>query len=360
MQDHHRDSLYRRIVHRPVAERALIQRELRQLTEQGSLAAALRALFRQQVNAGYVLFDPSDSTLEEKRFFDPELGITLRLQWNPQRELRKHHHLLIERGVLVRTADPERLINRNAKGVGCYLCHHNIAQQNPSEIALPIPLAGEPYYLGANFAPIADNHFTVMSATHRPQRYHAGILRAGLDLVQRSAGEFRAMFNGLAGASIEEHEHLQATDAVFPIEGLQGGPQDVFVEEDGARLSAPKYYLPVWLIEGDDVEALVRLGDRAIGAWQRLAPQRHTENLIISRHGSRYRIFVLLRDRQRLIAPGRFGAMASFEAGGLIVLSQSPEHGVLDERQLFDSADLTQMRGLLSAIKPERAPPEPG
>lgn len=358
MQNYRRDSLYQRIISRPTAERTLIQRELRELTTQLSLGSALRALFRQQVNAGYVLFDPSASTLDEKRFLDPELGITLRLQWNPQRELRKHHHLLVDRGVLVRAADPERLVNRNAKGVGCYLCHANIAQQNPSEIVLPLALAGETYYLGANFAPIADNHFTVMSEIHRPQRYHAGILRAGLDLVARTQGEFRALFNGLAGASIEEHEHLQATDAIFPIEGLQSHPQDVLLEEDGARLSAPSYLLPVWLIEGDDPEALVRLGDRAIGAWQRLAPQRHTENLIISRDGSRYRIFVLLRDRERLIAPGRFGAMASFEAGGLIVLSQSPEHGALDERQLFERADLAQMRGLLRAIRPEIAPPE--
>lgn len=349
--------LFDRISRRPNAERAQVVAEAERLASLSSLAWSLRALFRQQVQAGYVLFDPHAQAPEEKRFEDPEFGLALQLQWNPARELRKHHHLLLERGVLVKAADPSKLVNRNARGIGCYLCHENMAQQNPGEITLRRPLAGEPYYLGANFAPIADNHFTVMSGVHRPQRYHAGVVRAGLELVAATGGAFRALFNGLAGASIEEHEHLQATDARFPIEALRARTEDVLWEAEGARLAMPPYYLPLWLAEGQEIAPLVRICDLAIRAWQRLDPERHTENLIITRGESGFRVFILLRDRARLAAPERHGAMASFEAGGLIVLSEAPEAGPVDERRLFQTATLPRVRRLLTALRPEREPP---
>lgn len=344
--------LYERIARQPGSQRRQIAEDVARLGRI-SLAWALRALFRQQARSGYVLFDPAADPAERRCLDDPELGIILQLQWNPQRALRKQHRQLVERGVLAGSVDASKLIHRDSRGVGCYLCHENIALQNPREITLPLALGGDGYHLGANFAPIADNHFTVMSDVHRPQRFHPGIVRAGLELVAATGGEFRAVFNGRAGASIEAHEHLQATDLRFPIERLRVAAADLRWQDGATRLSLPPYYLPLWLIEGEDIEPLVRLADRCIRSWEALDPERHTENLIMAGGSGRYRLFVLLRDRRRLTTAPLRSAMASFEAGGLIVLSSAGNRTL---RRLFETADAATLRTLLRRLRPEQPP----
>lgn len=343
-------ALFERVRQAPLTRREQIVADLAELQRQAGLGWALRALFRQQVACGYVLFDPADpAMLAEKRFVVPgDTAIALRLQWNPQRELRLNHALLIERGVFAKVA-PERLVNRTDTG-GCYLCPRNIALQSPAEILLPLTLNDEPYLLGANFAPITDNHFTVIPSAHRPQRYRRGLLRAGFELAEASGGTFRVLFNGRAGASILAHAHLHATDARLPVEDLTAAPL-LFRQGDDLRVSRPDYPLPLWLVEGRDADAVIRAGDRLIRAWRRRDPARHSENLLMSVDAGRYRLFIVPRDRERLTAPERTAAMASFETAGLIVLSHP------SERRLFETADAALVRQLLTALTPA-CPPE--
>lgn len=342
-------ALYEEIVAAPTQRRTELVRALERLRQASSLPWALQALFRQQVRSGYVLFDPA-SAVEERIIPDPALGVALRLQWNPQRELRKRHDLLVARGVIA-DVDPQRLVNRDARGHGCYLCEANIALQNPGELCWPIELGGEDYLLGANFVPIADNHFTVMSRIHRPQRYHPGLLAAALDLAERGEGLLRVLFNGRAGASIEEHEHLHATDESLPVEALPLAGAPELRRYAGARLLAPAWYLPLYVVEGEDRRAVIELADRLLRDWHDRDPQRHTENLLISRVDGRDRVYLFLRDRNRLNAPGRRGALGSFEMAGRLVLSDP------DDRGLFETAGLQTVRGLLSAAAPERPAP---
>lgn len=347
------DALCRRLSALPTRQRAEILEGLQRLWREAGLAWALRALFRQQVAAGYVLFDPArGDDLPRKRFLDPDTGVELQLQWNPRRELRLHHHLLLERGILVTPARPERLLNRGRHGHGCYLCSENIALQNPGEIALPVRLGDETYHLGANFAPIADHHFTVMAGVHRPQRYHPGVTAAGLALAAATAGQFRVLFNGRAGASILEHEHLQATDTRLPIEDLHRRLPPPCWQRGDTRLYYPDYYLPLWLVSGPDPAAVAAVADGLLRQWQADDNDRHTENLLMSRCGGEYHVHILLRDRARLTGPGRAGAMASFEACGLVVLSR--ESGTVNERSLFENVDLERLRALLTGLRPER------
>lgn len=338
-----------RIRRLPSTDSPRLVSQLLQLAREAGLAAALRALFRQQVEAGYLLFDPADPTqLAEKRFPSHGHGPAFRLQWNPQRELRLNHALLIERGVIASNVDQNRLINHDANGRGCYLCQHNIAIQSPAEVVLPLTLNGEAFILGSNFAPIADNHFTVIPGEHRPQRYHIGILQAGFELATATGGSFRVLFNGRAGASILGHEHLHATDTRLPVETLTPDSGPSLLRRNGLILSQPDYPLPLWLVEGDAAATVTEIGDRLITAWQRLDQQRHSENLLLTFETGRYRLFIAPRDLNRLTAPGRTAAMGSFEAAGLLVLSHE------SEKDLFDSADAFTMRQLLATLAPER------
>jgi hypothetical protein len=337
-----------RIRRLPSTDSPRLVSELLQLTREAGLAAALRALFRQQVEAGYVLFDPAEPTqLAEKSFPSHGHGPAFRLQWNPQRELRLNHALLIERGVIASNVDQNRLINRDTSGKGCYLCQHNIAIQSPAEVVLPLTLNGEAFILGSNFAPITDNHFTVIPGEHRPQHYHIGILQAGFELAAATGGSFRVLFNGRAGASILGHEHLHATNTRLPVEALTPDSGLHLYRRSGLTISQPDYPLPLWLIEGDAAAAVAAAGDRLITAWQRLNQQRHSENLLLTFEAGRYRLFIAPRDLSRLTAPGRTAAMGSFETAGLLVLSHKSEKG------LFDHTDAATMQQLLVTLTPE-------
>ncbi len=351
-------SLFERVAKSSAQERASILRNVETLRTGVGLSYALLALYRQQVDSGFVLADPLKSDgKRDREIFDSHTGITFRLQWNPHRELRKNHALLVEHKVIAEDVDKTRLVNRDGNGKACYLCKTNIELQNPGEVLLEVVLAGERFYVGANFAYITDNHFTVINAEHRPQRYRPEIPEILNDFTDKTEGHFRVIFNGLAGASIERHEHMQATTAEFPIEHVRIEDSNVLYESKSLAISQPAYYVPLWVIEGRDREEVEIATDRIISTWHGLNERDHTENMIAVKSGDRYRVFVILRDRNRLSSSraGKKGAMAAFETGGIVVLSYGPgPHGDdIDEKRTFDNANLATVKQMLHEISPD-------
>ncbi len=350
--------LFEKIIELPSNRREDILNDIHVLIEHSGLAYALISLYRQQVNSGFVLADPLKlEDKEEKSFFDPDTGITFRLQWNPDRELRKNHELLIERGVIAEKVDETELINRDQNGKACYLCKTNIDTQNPGEILIDIDLGGEKYFAGANFAYITNNHYTIMSDEHRPQQYRKKILEVLNDFVDKTDGYFRAIFNGSAGASIKEHEHMQATTEEFPIERLKIDNKDVICENNDIRVSNPKYYCPIWVVEGTGRTKTEDAADKIISKWHNMDEKYHTVNIIIAKPDNQCRIFIILRDKRMLAGNGKRGAIASFEAGGNVILSYEPElksGKETNERETFDKANLETVKGLLNHIAPEK------
>ena len=351
-------SLFEEIIDLPSNRREDILKDLHVLIHDTGLAYALLALYRQQVNSGFVLADPLNAEeKEEKIFFDPDTGVKFHVQWNPDRELRKNHDLLIERGVIAEKGNETKLINRDTNGTACYLCKANIDVQNPGEILLDMNLRGEKYYAGANFAYITNNHYTIMSEEHRPQRYQKKILEVLNDFQDKTGGYFRTIFNGLAGASIEEHEHIQATTEDFPIERLKIEKRDIIHQNKDIRVLNPKYYCPIRVVEGTGRTKIEDAADKIISKWLDLDEQYHTVNIIAAKPDSQYRIFIILRDKRKLAGNGKSGAMASFEAGGRIILSYEPKvksGKETNERETFDKANLKTIKGLLKDITPEK------
>jgi len=323
-------------------DRATLLANVRRLADEAGLAVALRALFRQQVRSGFVLFDPGAGG--EHRVLEDEVDdARFVVQWNPERRLRLDHDILMERGIVCPTDVP--LINPDARGVPCYLCRHNIEHQNPAEVLLGLELGSIPFYLGANFAPIGAHHFTVMSAEHEPQRYQRGLLEAALDLIDRTNGEFRVLYNGRAGASIEAHLHLHATTTELPVEAATS---DDHIELSKVALRRPAYPTPLWLLESASAAALIETGDEMLRRWHALDPEHHSENLLITRTAGEYRLFIYPRDRRRRTAPGRRGALASFELSGLIAIPR------VEDRAVFESVRAADMRALIGGVAPER------
>jgi len=348
--------LFLRVLSASSGRRKQILRDVAELIKRRGLAYGLLALYRQQVNCGFVLGDPlSPHGKKIKRFKDKRTGVEFRFLWNPDREMRKNHKLLIKRGVIAGDVDKSKLINIQKDGTPCYLCRDNIALQNPAEILLPVRIAGQDYFAGANFAYIENNHFTIINARHCRQRYEKRILASLVDFVTKTDGFFRAIFNGLAGATIVWHEHLQATTEPFPVEGIRIRQNDILFQKSGLCVSRPFYYTPLLVVEGRNKTAVINTADRIIIGWQNLNPKTNTENIIAVKSDGLFRIFIFLRDTSRLAGKGKFGGMASFECGGSIVLSYKPkpgQKGKPDEQKTFDNADLDTVRRLFSGIAP--------
>ena len=351
-------SLFEKIIELPSNRREDILKNVHVLIEHTGFAYALLSLYRQQVNSGFVLADPlNDKKKEEKKIFDPDTGVTFRVQWNPDRELRKNHELLVERGVITEKANETKLTNKDKNGKACYLCKTNIDEQNPGEILIDMNFQGEKYYAGANFAYITNNHYTIMSEEHRPQQYRKKILEALDDFIDKTGGYFRAIFNGLAGASIEEHEHIQSTTEEFPIERLKIENRDIIYENNDIRISNPKYYCPIRVVEGTGRAKTEDAADKIISKWHNMDGQYHTVNIIAAKPDNQYRIFIILRDKRKLVGNGKSGAMASFETGGNVILSYEPKvksGKETNERETFDKTNLETIKGLLKDITPKK------
>lgn len=351
-------SLFEKIIGFPTAKRREILEMMDVLAKGADLSYALIALFRQQVKCGFVVADPlSFHVIDQKAFYDPDTNITFCLQWNPYREMRLNHLQLIERGVISNNVDQDKLINKDKNGKACYLCKTNIDEQNPNEILFPINLANEGFYMGANFAFITNNHFTVINAKHLPQQYRKGVIEALSDFVDQTDGYFRAIFNGLAGASIKEHEHLQATPEELPIEKIRVEDRDIIFKDKDITVLRPKYYLPVLIIEGEDKTKTNIVADSIISEWVKLDAQLNTVNIISTKISDKklFRTFVILRNKSKLAGRGKRGAMAAFETGGNIVLSCRSNldgHNEVDEKHTFDNANLDIVKQMLKDVSP--------
>ena len=353
-------ALFSKIASADIKERAEVLNNLEQLIKEAGLSYALMALFRQQVNCGLVLADPLTLGPEnQKNFHDSETNVTFSLNWNPYRVLRLNHAELVKRGVVYANVDHSRLINKDINGKACYLCKTNIDLQNPKEILWWIELAGESFYIGANIAFIMNDHFTIMNGRHISQEYDKVVIASMNDFVEKVDGCFRVIFNGLAGASIKEHLHLQAISSEFPIEKIATKDGDIVYKKDGVYVYAPAYYLSVWIVEGRQKDAVNNVAHMIIEKWFELNMQFHTINLIAVKddRSGRFRIFVIPRDMRMLYGKGKRGTMAAFEAGGYIVLTGNRKPGIndgIDEKETFHNADLGLIKQMLCDISPNK------
>ena len=352
-------SLFEQIIDFQETKKAMVLKGIYELVNSVDISYALIALFRQQVNSGFVLTDPVlYKEIREKLFYDIQTNVTFRILWNPIRELRHHHLELVKRGIIKKHLNQKRLINRNKNGKACYLCKTNIESQNPKEILLDIELAGELFFIGANFAFITDNHFTVMNAKHIPQGYRKGIVEALNDIVEKTNGYFSAIFNGLAGASIKEHEHIQITPYSFPIEKIKIEDDNVVYKDNFVTVLKLEYYLPVWLVEGNEKTVVNILVDSIINEWIKLDKRFNTINIISSKTSDKkiFRTFVILRDKRKLAGKGKEGSMAAFETGGNIVFSCkgiTPGGKSIDEENTYDKANLGLIKEMLTNLSPD-------
>jgi hypothetical protein len=335
--------LFNKIVEIGRDKKEKVLQEFTKLKYKEGMSIALLALYRQQVNSGFVLSDPLKEN-GRKSYYDKKTGVEFIISFNPDRELRKNHKLLIKRGIIAKNIDTDKLINKK-NGKPCYLCWKNINIQNPSEVLVKTKLWNEYYYMGANFAYITNNHFTIMNSKHIMQFYRKKILKIAISFIDKTNGIFRIIYNGRAGASIKEHEHLQATTEPFPIEKIIKGEK--LFKTKNTDVYNPFYYIPLWIVESDNIKGLTAVSDKIISEWENI-DKNNTINLIFNKKGRKYSVYIFLRDQRKLLSKGKTGAMASFEVGGRIVLSSQ------EEMILFKKGSLLIIKNFLNEVSPKK------
>jgi hypothetical protein len=294
------------------------------------LAVRLIETWTRQIESGFILGDPG-APIETRLIPDPDSGVTFRLRWLPHRRLRTDTAALERKGILNPDRDEAALFRdrRDPSGRHCFLCPDNVRICHPAEELVPVQAGGRAWRAGANFAWLAQNHFTVMTEDHTDQRFDEAVMGAMLDLYEQTDGEFRIVFNGAyAGATIPWHLHLHMATDPFPVEGLLADhhedyptPLRVFPVTGAVRSNVTHHVLD----------------------WERRDPQHHRVNLLVAPYGGNPSVFVFLRDTRVTVARNK-GLMGGWEVAGDFAYS--------DMRKEFEIVDLDAIRAAFGEIRP--------
>jgi len=300
---------------------------------QTSLATRLVETWATQGQDGFLLSDPANAEIATREAVDPANGVAYRFRWMPHREMRGDVAELQRRGILNKDRDEDKLFRdkRDPQGRHCFLCAANIAVCHPMETLVPLTLAGQEYFAGANFAWIEQDHFTVMAKAHVDQVYSRHVLEAMLDLHGKTAGRFRVLYNGIgAGATIPWHRHFQMTTTAMPIEHLTPG------REDHYPTTVHRFEMHYDCVE--NVHA-------AAQDWLTRDADHHSLNLLVTGVGGGPTVFLFPRDQRRATAAEK-GLVGGFEVAGDFVLSAPREDAT------FQKSSVAVARAILEQIRP--------
>jgi hypothetical protein len=336
-------------------QQAILQSEIDGLAERAGLAAAMRALYDQQVDIGFIQDDLSQvgyfryrAASDDARFFI--------VQFNPCRAERfkgAGRKAPPPGSQVVGVADPS-----------CFLCTDNIRWQHRSvQSYYRFAVNGRPYNVLCNPFPFMRAHLTIASGDHLPQSFHVAgdeqgtrdkILRIVADLygVIEQLPTFVGLYNGAgAGASIEKHLHYHFFE--LP-DGHGGFPLQRAAALTERKLSGPTACLK---IEGYPLAAHRVRGDRdaAVGAtvelaaaWDRQAGEAASANIIALWEQGAISVYFIPRNRFYTRSPGLEGMVAGLETLGEFILCTEDEHRAIREQRV----NYEYLWRILEAVRP--------
>ncbi len=217
----HNDRIY-------ALQQAILQGELDLLAAEQGLAAALRALYDQQVDIGFIQDDLSQVSYFRYRAPGDNGQHFFIVQFNPRRAERF-------KGA-GRTALPRGAAVQGVADTSCYLCTDNIRWQHRGvQSYYQYRVNDRVYNALCNPFPFTRTHLTMAAGEHLPQSFHVtgsaeqtqariGRIVEDLYAIVEQLPTFVGFYNGAgAGASIEKHLHFhffEITDGhgSFPIQ----------------------------------------------------------------------------------------------------------------------------------------------
>lgn len=343
-------------------QQAILQAKLDQLAAEQGLAAALRALYDQQVDIGFIQDDLSQVSYFRYRAPGNHSQHFFIVQFNPRRAERV-------KGA-GRTALPRGAQVQDVADTSCYLCIDNIRWQHRGVQGYYQYCVNERVYNAlCNPFPFTRTHLTMAAGEHLPQTFHvtgsaeqtqARIRRIVEDLfgISEQLPTFVGFYNGAgAGASIEKHLHFhffEITDGhgSFPIQAAARlARQSLFGHASAGNpaqvVQVPDYPLTAYQVRGPKAEAIEAAVELAVG-WDRRAGEAASANIIALWEEGAVSLYFVPRNKFYTRSPGLAGMVAGLETLGEFIFSAPDEQRAINEQRV----NYDYLWRILEAVRP--------
>ncbi len=351
----HNDRMY-------ALQQTVLQAELDQLAAEQGLAAALRALYDQQVDIGFIQDDLSQVSYFRYRAPGNHGQHFFIVQFNPRRAERF-------KGA-GRTALPRGAAVQGMADASCYLCIDNIRWQHRGvQGYYQYRVNDRVYNALCNPFPFTRTHLTMAAGEHLPQTFHvtgsveptqARIRRIVEDLhgITEQLPSFVGFYNGAgAGASIEKHLHFHFFEipdghGSFPIQtAARLARQSLFGQVHTSRpaqvVQIPDYPLTAYQARGSKADVVDAVVDLAVD-WDRRAGEAASANIVALWEEGAVSLYFVPRNRFYTRSPGLAGMVAGLETLGEFIFSTADEQRAINEQRVtYD-----YLWRILEAVKP--------
>lgn len=351
----HNDRIY-------ALQQAILQETLDQLASQQGLAAALRALYDQQVDIGFIQDDLSQVGYFRYRAPGANSQHFFIVQFNPRRAERF-------KGA-GRTVLPRGAAVQGVADASCYLCTDNIRWQHRGvQGYYQFRVNDRIYNALCNPFPFTRSHLTMAAGEHLPQTFHvtsdaeqthARIRRIVEDLVAivEQLPTFVGFYNGAgAGASIEKHLHFHFFEipdghGSFPIQtAARLASRSLFGQVDSDQpaqvMKVPHYPLTAYRVRGPKADAVEAVIDLALD-WDQSAGEAASANIVALWEEGAVSLYFVPRNRFYTRSPGLAGMVAGLEVLGEFILSTPDEQRAIAEQRV----NYDYLWRILEAVRP--------
>ena len=342
-------------------QESILRSQLDQLAQQQGLAAALRALYEQQVDIGFIQDDLSQVSYFRYRAPGDNGQHFFIVQFNPRRAERF-------KGA-GRTAMPRGAQVQGQNDTSCYLCIDNIRWQHRGvQSYYQFQVNEHTYTALCNPFPFTRTHLTLAAGEHMPQSFHvsgdaaqsaARIRRIIADLyaIVQQLPTFVGFYNGAgAGASIEKHLHFHFFEISdghgrFPIQTAASltpaAPPGAQFHEAATVLPIAGYPLTAYQVRGPQAAVIEAAVDLA-AAWDEQAGEAASANILALWEDGAVSLYFVPRNKFYTRSPGLAGMVAGLETLGEFIFSTPDEQRAINEQRV----SYDYLWRILEAVKP--------
>lgn len=347
-------------------QQAILQEELDDLAAREGLAAALRALYAQQTDIGFIQDDFSQVSYFRYRAAGNGEDQFFIVQFNPRRAERfkgAGRKVAPPGAVTVSTSDPS-----------CFLCVDNIRWQHRGvQGYYSFQVNDRGYNALCNPFPFMKAHLTMAAGEHISQAFHVqGDEDATRERIRRIVEDlygiaaqlptFVGFYNGVgAGASIEKHLHYHFFEIPdghgrFPLQAVaqrteRRSPARRPRSGGALRLQVEGYPMIAFRISGeraaviDEVVALTLEWDLQLG-------EAASGNISAIWEDGAVALYFIPRNKFYTRSPGLAGMVAGLETLGEFILCTDEEYRAINEQRV----DYDYLWRILEAVSPHEAP----
>ncbi len=342
-------------------QQTILQNELDTLAKQQGLAAALRTLYEQQVDIGFIQDDLSQVSYFRYRASGNGEDHFFIVQFNPRRAERF-------KGA-GRKTPPSGATIVGVADSSCFLCTSNIRWQHRGiQLGYQFSVNKRAYNALCNPFPFMKAHITMAAGEHVSQSFHindntpstqAKICRLVEDLygIAEQLPTFVGFYNGVgAGASIEKHLHYHFFEIPdghggFPIQqAARLTEQSVPAEVRGGALISKidGYPLTAFRVRGAKaavIDAVVAL----MLDWDGRAGEATSANISALWEDGAVSMYFVPRNKFYTRSPGLAGMVAGLETLGEFIFCTDEEQRAINEQRV----NYDYLWRILEAVRPD-------